>query len=82
MRLSWLLEDLDDCGFRTALDDARVADSAYDLPAIAEEVSQLAEEHGRFIEAVVYSSRTDERMLKLNCFAYAFGLNRTETYWG
>jgi hypothetical protein len=81
MRPSWLLTDPDEEDFRAALDEATIAHSAFELPAIAEQVTQLAQEHGRFIEVVAYARREDKRMVSLNCFAYALGLASVDEYW-
>ena len=76
-----LLEDADDPTFRSSLDAATKASSAFALGAITDEVERLAAENGRHITCLRCARRTlpstDPASPHVNCHAYALGLYRT-----
>ena len=79
-----LLDDADDAIFRSELDQATIATTAFDLPAIARQVAIIAARYGRCVRCLRVARRTapieDPASPKINCHAFALGLHTSQAF--
>ena len=78
------LDDVDDPGFRAALEEATQASNPFELGAITGRVERIAAQYGRHVICLRCSSRTlpptDPASPKLNCHAYSLNLHTTAQF--